>query len=105
MVEIDKGAGEVLAIQCVPGIQTAHETPEDAQDSFEIQEVTLLKGGEEWSDDTYSLSSMIMDGVCGHFFLLKNDYYYKLMVILQIKKWNNNNFNNNSLICIELCLM
>lgn len=75
VVEIDKGAGEVLAIQCVPGIQTAHETPEDAQDSFEIQEVTLLKGGEEWSDDTYSLSSMIMDG----------DMYDRLMDLLAEK--------------------
>ena len=63
MVELDKGGEEVLAIQCVPSMEAPEGTPEDAHDGFEIQDVALLKASQEWTDDTYSLSSMIMDGV------------------------------------------
>lgn len=34
------------------------------EDLIEIQAVALLKDSEEWTDDVYSLSASVMDGVC-----------------------------------------
>lgn len=63
-VEISKGDGSVLAIQCT--FPSADEAFEDAQasqdkieDQFEIQEVAFHKG--EWKDTTYAVQAATMD--------------------------------------------
>ncbi|XP_005093692.1 conserved regulator of innate immunity protein 3 [Aplysia californica] len=69
-VEISKGDGTVLALQCV--FPSADEPFEDAEqyskgdqeadrieDQFEIQEVALHSG--EWKDTTFSVSAATMD--------------------------------------------
>jgi len=63
-VEISKGDGSVLAIQC--NFPSAEEPFEDAQasqdkieDQFEIQEVAFHKG--EWKDTTYAVQAATMD--------------------------------------------
>lgn len=68
-VEISKGSGPVLALQCAfPQIdegfedtdQYAKEGQEDKlDDQFEIQEVALHDG--EWKDQTYSVTAPTMD--------------------------------------------
>merc|ERR1712062_394484 len=66
-VEITKGSGEVLALQCM--FPSAEEPFEDAQqhaadadkieDQFEIQEVAFHSG--EWKDSTFAVSAATMD--------------------------------------------
>jgi len=66
-VEITKGSGEVLALQCM--FPSAEEPFEDAQqhaadadkieDQFEIQEVAFHNG--EWKDSTFAVSAATMD--------------------------------------------
>jgi len=66
-VEITKGSGEVLALQCM--FPSAEEPFEDAQqqaadadkieDQFEIQEVAFHNG--EWKDTTFAVSAATMD--------------------------------------------
>jgi len=43
------------------------------EDLIEIQAVALLNNSEEWTDDVYSLSASVMDGVSiVHFYVYKN---------------------------------
>ncbi|KAL8613979.1 hypothetical protein ACOMHN_023214 [Nucella lapillus] len=65
-VELSKGDGRMLSMQCMfasPEEADSQGGPQDAEaivDSFEIQEVALHSG--EWKDTVYSVSADIMDG-------------------------------------------